>query len=173
MHVILAEVRSLDGKLTDTSGHPPNTWASKEDQKQFRELIRTSDAVIVGRNTYEVQKDAFSIVAHTLRIVMTKDADFYAKETVPGHLEFSSLSPRALLKKLEREGVKQILLASGPKLTKAFLSEKLVDELWLTIEPVNFTGGSVKTHPYANLKLLESKILNKAGTHLLIYEFLR
>lgn len=173
MRVILVEVRSLDGKLTDLEGRPPSAWASKEDQRMFNKLIRTSDAVIIGRNTYEVQKESFQSSISTPRIVLTKNVDFNKKDAVPGSLEFSSLSPRAILDRLRKSGAKQVLLASGPKLTKVFLREKLVDELRLTVEPVNFTGGSIKEHPYAGLKLLDSEILPGSGTQFLRYEFVK
>ncbi|MCR4305461.1 MAG: dihydrofolate reductase family protein, partial [Candidatus Daviesbacteria bacterium] len=88
-------------------------------------------------------------------------------------LEFSSKSPKQLVKELTGRGYKQILLASGPKLNTAFLKDKLVQELWLTLEP-NIFGvgiGLVDSEKLdIKLRLLSSKRLNPQGTLLLKYQ---
>ena len=173
MRVILAEVRSRDAKLNDRKGRSPSAWASKEDQATFRKLVRESDTVIIGRNTYEVQKKAFRAARGTPRIVMTRSLSRFKKETVPGFLEFTSLSPSALIAQLRARFMRQVLLASGPKLTKAFLKAGLVDELWLTVEPIVLGGRSQKMPPYQHMRLLRKKRLNKSGTMLLKYTFQR
>ena len=69
-----------------------------------------------------------------------------------------------------------MLLVGGSKIYSSFMKEGLVDELYLTIEPVVFGNGknlfsdeSFET----KLELVSSKKLNKKGTILLKYRVLR
>lgn len=171
MKVTLAFVVSLDGRVTGPKGEESRDWASPEDQKFFADLVQKTGTVIMGRNTYLLHKKYFTKSPHIRRIIMTRDATLAASRK-PG-IEFSSLSPTKLIKKLEKEGCREVLLAAGPLLSAAFLKSKLVTDFYLTVEPIIFGSGlpifdGVVGRP--KLTLVSSKKLNTGGTMLLKYK---
>lgn len=172
MKVILAIVTSLDGK--STKGYkPPKLWASKEDQTHFCSLIAKNNLIVMGKNTFIVSQDDIKLSKGKLRIVMARKSGEFNRLTTPNQLEFTSESPKQLVKRLTKLGYRQMLLVSGPKLNTAFLKDKLVKELWVTLEP-NIFGvgiGLVDQKPLdVKLKLLSSKKLNSRGALFLKYK---
>lgn len=171
MKVLLAFVASLDGRVTGPRGEQSRTWASPQDQQFFTGLVQKTGVVIVGRNTYLEHKKYFSQSPHIRRIVMTSDAKLTS--TKISRLEFSTETPSKLIRRLEREGVKKVLLAGGPRLSAAFMRAKLVSEFFLTIEPKIFGGGLPLFEGSVGkpkLTLVSTKRLNTAGTILLKYK---
>ncbi len=49
--------------------------------------------------------------------------------------------PKPVLEKLEKMGYKSAILGGGAFLNTQFLQKKLIDEIWLTIEPKIFGDG--------------------------------
>lgn len=170
MEIILTTVVSANGKITDTHDRAPHAWASKEDQEFFQKLARSCGVVIMGTATYTAQKKKLGLTPQILRIVMTRTPQKYTADSVPGQLEFTDLPPRELVRTL-RPRFKSLLLASGPRLTSIFLREKLVTQLWLTIEPRLFARGRTMGNALRDTKLLLRKAekLNRAGTFVLKY----
>lgn len=174
MHIILAIVTSLDGKSTK-GDQSPSEWASKEDQQKFFSLIRKYNLIVMGKNTYLIRKPYLKLTPGKLRVVMTRNPQQFRKDQVPAILEFSGDPPKKLVKRLGGLGFKQMLLVSGPKLNTAFLKDKLIDELMITLEPKIFGLGKglVDQVPLdVNLKLKSIKRLNPQGTLLLKYDVL-
>jgi len=173
MKVILVAVTSINGKLTH--GDDPNiyTWTSKEDSEIFFRLIEKHNLIVMGSKTYEAVRSIIKLKKDKLRIVLTRNPRKYKDDTVKGSLEFSSESPKDLVKRLETKGYKEMLLVGGTKVNTAFLKNGLVDELHLTIEPLIFGKGKnlvLDEEFYVSLELFEFKRLNKKGTLCLIYK---
>jgi riboflavin biosynthesis pyrimidine reductase len=109
-----------------------------------------------------------------LRIVLTRSPKDFAADTIPGRLEFSSAAPKQLLADLSARGLRRCALLGGSQIHSLFLTEHLVDELWLTIEPVLFGGGTPLLAQATDTRLRffsEQKLA--ADTLLLKYEVLR
>lgn len=146
MKIILAMVLSLDGKSTKAD-LSPNLWASVEDQGFFHDLKHKIGTIIVGRKTWEAagKPDGDGI----RRIVMSRETGF----SLP-------------------DDVAEALLVGGSELNAEFFKRKLINEIYLTIEPKIFGEGL----PLAQiaglevqLELLTVKQLNQQGTLLLHY----
>ena len=78
--------------------------------------------------------------------------------------------------RLESQAVETILVVGGPHVATLFLKEKLIDELWLTLEPKIFgTGGNFVTDEKfdISLVLLNSEIVNDQGTIINKYRLLK
>lgn len=172
MKVILAIVTSLDGK--STKGYkPPKLWASKEDQSYFKSLISENNLIVMGKNTFNVSKNDIKPSRNKLRVVMVRNVEEFNNLTIPHQLEFTNEPPRQLVTRLSDLGYQQMLLLSGPKLNASFLKDKLVNELWLTLEPQIFgTGIGLVDQEQLNikLKLISFKKINPQGTLLLKYQ---
>jgi dihydrofolate reductase len=126
----------------------------------------------MGRKTYEAVKRHMVFQKNQLRIVMTSHPELYATQTIPHKLEFTDESPQELVMRVSKNGYKTMLLVGGGTLNTAFFKSKLVNELFLTIEPILFGDGIsivTKDCPDIRLQLLSIKRLNPRGTLLLRY----
>jgi riboflavin biosynthesis pyrimidine reductase len=171
-HITLSFVSSIDGKITMGDNPKVEAWASKEDQIQFKKLVKNHSVIIIGSRTYEAIKKNLRHETGKLRIVMTSRPERYKKEEIPGRLEFTSKNPKQVINMLSKRGVKKVLLACGGVLAHAFLKAKLVNKFLLTLEPKLFGEGTpLLTPPLLNISLQLKTIerLNKKGTLLLTY----
>lgn len=169
MKITSAMVMSADGRTT-RGNEPPSGWASKEDQRLFHELRDKASLIVMGVGTYESVKTTIHLNPNKRRIVLTNTPDKYKADTVPGSLEFSTETPSELVKRLTREGHDDMLLVGGSITSAGFYNANLVDELYLTVEPLLFGSGRplvgqlTKT---VGLRLLSVRQLNQQGTLLL------
>lgn len=171
MKVTVVAVCSINGKLTN--GDDPNIykWTSKEDQNFFFSLISKSKLIVMGSGTYRAIRAKLKVQSEKLRVVLTSLPGKYSSEQVPRMLEFSSETPEELVSRLEKK-YNELLLVGGAKVYSSFMKAGLVDEIYLTIEPIVFENGKnlfADGDFDVDLKLVSSKKLNKNGTILLKY----
>jgi len=172
MKVILVMVATINGKTT--KGNIPGTTdlASIEDQEYFFQTLAENNLLIMGSKTYEAARLDMKLTADRLRVILTSNPDKYKKYFREGELEFSSLPLHNLLESLEKRGFNQAILLGGERTNTDFLREKLVDEIWLTLEPKIFGEGNEllsTTDVAIDLELLSIDRLNTRGTMLLKY----
>jgi dihydrofolate reductase len=180
MKVILIDVSSVNGKLTKGTDTNVYDWSSPEDLAHFQKVKSENNLLIMGSGTFEKVKDienaGLKPEADKLRIVLTSNPEKYKEFEVKGQLEFSEEKPEELIKRLEENGYKQILLVSGGKVATSFFEGKLIDEIWITIEPYIFgTGEPMVQEKDFNIKLqlLSYERLNNQGTLLLKYKVIK
>ena len=162
-----AAVISIDGKIGLHSQHFTD-WSSPEDKIAFRKLLNSSDVVIAGHATYRV---AQKFLDKRNCIVFTRSV----RTTVQHKKTILFCNPKnvridALVKKLRYHVV---TIIGGAQTFSYFLKNAMLDELYLTVEPIIFGRGislfdDVKI-PLANFALTKSKKLNKKGSVLLMY----
>lgn len=173
MKVILCMVMSLDGKTTKWNRPNIYEWTSKEDQKHFASIIQKHKLIVMGKKTYLAAKSNIQLAKGKLRIVMTKHPKKFKKISVPGQLEFVVDSPKEIVKICSKLGYKEMLLVGGETINTLFLKQKLINELWITVEPYIFGKGNGLFSEEMfdlNLKMKSHKKLNKKGTILLRYQ---
>lgn len=143
MQLILIAAISLDGRITPPGEAGPG-FASPEDNRWFRGVLQHFTCSVLGRATFaHLEHEGIPTVEPgRLRLVMTRDPDKYAQDTVPDELEFTSAAPRDILAELQRRGHQRCALLGGGKIYQLFLDAGLVDALWLTLEPVILGGGT-------------------------------
>jgi len=180
MKVILIDVSSLDGKLTKWKGNDIYEWSSREDFMHFQKVKSENNLIVMGSGTFDKVKDNESAglkpEKERLRIIMTSKPEQYSYYLVPGQMEFSDETPRALVTRLEKKGYKQMLLVSGGKVATSFFKEQLIDELWLSLEPKIFGSGEPLVQEGAfdiSLTLKSVEKLNTQGTLLLKYSVIK
>jgi dihydrofolate reductase len=180
MKIILIDVSSIDGKLTKWTGNNIYEWSSPEDFANFQKIKSENNLLVMGSGTFEkvknVDKAGLKAEKGRLRIVLTSKPDAYKQFSVPGQLEFWDKTPTALVKKLEQQGYKQMLLVSGGKVATSFFKNNLIDELWLTIEPKIFGVGEplVQEEKFdISLQLITSEKLNTQGALFLKYKIIQ
>ena len=171
MQVTMAYVMTANGRIT--KGNNPNVhdWSSDEDSRHFVNLLENADVIVVDRTTYELMQPQPE--AGKLRVVMTHHPEVYADQAVPGQLEFTSEPVANLIDRLARAGKQRLLMAGGRHVSAEFLAAGVVDDLYLTFEPLLFSQGNIMLSDESWLEVplqLESvKQLNKRGTLLAHY----
>ncbi len=173
MKIILAAATSIDGKLTRGDDPDVRQWTSDEDAAHFAQLKAAHNLLVMGLGTYEAMRSKLKLSANILRVVLTHHPQDFAGEAVARQLEFSSESPAKLVERLANQGYSEILLVGGGQVHAEFLAAGLVDEIYLTIEPLVFGTGTDFAHGAElniDLELVSSKQLNDRGTLLLHYK---
>nr|AIA13313.1 Dihydrofolate reductase [uncultured bacterium] len=153
---IIAAV-TADGLIGESSSQSSLEWTSAEDKKLFVTLTKEAGVMIMGSST-------FATIGRGLpgrkTFVYTSRPDEFAD--IEG-VEPTSLEPAALLARLEAEGFTSAAICGGKSIYTMFLASGLVDELYLTVEPV-ILGDGVRladSLPAVGLTLLESRNLNQ------------
>lgn len=171
MRLTLIAAQSLDGFITrhDTPG---SAFASEADRVWFRETLRGFDCCLMGGETYRTARELIrtSLMPERLRVVLTRSPDGFAEDAIPGKLEFASTPPAQLVGALGARGFRRCAILGGSQIHSLFLEANLVDEFWLTVEPLLFGGGTplLARRTSTRLKLLARENLS-SDTLLLKY----
>lgn len=159
---------SIDGRIAK-SGQSGTGWTSLEDWNFFQKSLTKMEVVVVGHNTYELAEDKLK---RRNSIVLTSKVN---KFKIEGKTVFFNPQKSSLKKFLESKNYKKVAIIGGPKVYDFFLENKMLDELFVTIEPYVFTNGipmfsgdKFQKHKFS---LQSVKKLNKKGTILLHYKY--
>jgi dihydrofolate reductase len=154
---------TVDGRISLSKTTLPD-WTSKEDWQFFQKQLKTVDAVIAGHNTYRaakvhLDKRTTYVFSHAFPIFKQK-----------GSVVF--LDPSTTLLEKMFGQYKTVAIVGGARVYQTMLDAKLLDELYVTIEPLLFGRGtemfSGGTTP-SKLKLISVRKLNAGGTLLVHY----
>lgn len=135
MRVIALAAMTADGKIAEREPAPLD-WTSREDTRMFVQVTQRAGVVILGRTTYDSLPGPLS---GRLVVVLTRHPEAHAPQ--PGEVEFTSAAPSEIVADLAGRGYTQAVLAGGAAVYHAFLAAGLVDELWLTVEPLLVGSG--------------------------------
>ena len=172
MKLKLIAVTSANGKLTRGNDPDIYKWTSKEDSNFFFGEVKKAKLIVMGSATFEAAEKLIKLGSGKLTIVLTSNPQKYSNRQKEQELEFSSESPKELVSRLENE-YDEMLLAGGAHVYSSFMKAGLVDEVYLTIEPIVFGSGKnlfAEEEFESNLKLVSSERLNERGTLLLKYK---
>lgn len=136
-------VMSLDGCLT-RHDRPGTSFASPADTIFFHEALQTFDSSIAGRRTFEAGRESIlkAREGSRLQMVLTRTPERFAQEAREEHLEFRNADLVAVSRELARRGRSRCALVGGTGLYTEACAQNLMDELWVTIEPVVFGEGA-------------------------------
>lgn len=137
MKLILYMAVTANGFVATEEG--ATDWVSQEDWERFRKISKETGVVIIGRTTYEamIEEKTFPL-PDCLNVVMTREAP---TNGAMKNVVFTDKSPEEVLEDLAKEGFDSALLAGGGELNGSFMADGLVDEVYLTLEPVVFGEG--------------------------------
>jgi dihydrofolate reductase len=160
MKTILYMASTLNGFIAKTDYD--SNWTSSEDLKKFSEISKKCGNVIFGHTTYEVLKKENNFpLKDRLNIVMTHNPNLIFEDK---NVIITNQSPRDILSLLENRGIQTAFIAGGGKTNLSFIKENLVDEIYLTIEPLILGRGIPLFAPSdfeINLQLLETAKLSQ------------
>ncbi len=170
MKLIIMAAVTLDGKIARNERHFVD-WSSREDKKLFFSETKRAGVMIMGNNTY---KTLPSPLPGRLHVVVTTDRT--GKTDLPGVVEYTDRPPHEIIAGLEARGYTEAVLIGGGQTNALFLKSGLVDEIWLTIEPLIFgTGIDLLAGADFDLRarLVHMERLNEAGAVHLRYSLRR
>lgn len=157
MRVILYMAISINGMIAKNDDD--TSWISIEEWNNYSQAVQNAGCLIVGRRTYEILtkqpefrefKDVKVVVVSNTNIQMLSRNHFLVD------------SPKAALETTKE--YECLIVAGGGILNAAFLEEKLVDEIYLDIEPIVIGEGTplFKDKKFScNLKFLGQKKLSE------------
>ena len=162
-------VVTLDGKIARNSSHLTD-WSSKEDKEFLHKKMDEADVIILGNNTYKLAKDKL-IERKRNCIVFTNSVEKTAKENEL--LLYVNPNNVDIVELMNEHSHKKICVLGGSKTYSYFLEKDLLDELFITIEPIVFGSGInlfEKEIPEKKFNLVSMEKLNGKGTVLLSYK---
>lgn len=162
MKLILYMVMSADGVVAKDAHTDIRAWSSAEDHAFFMQQAEACDAVVMGRRSYnsEVKCDRIYLLTHDSSVSIHS-----------ARVQILSGDVRDIYARIESDGNHRVALLGGPATNHAFLKENLVDEIFLTIEPVLLgTGLRLSAGELDSRWILANLIpLNQAGTVVMHY----
>ncbi len=162
-HFVAYVAASIDGRISLDEKTVPD-WTSKEDWKFFQKGLSKADAVIAGRNTYlaaqkRLDKRNTFVFTSTVTKLSKKGNVMFLN---PKHTNLSQLF----------QEYTTVVIVGGARVYQTMLEHNMLDELFVTIEPLVFGRGQTMFSngtKNSRLKLKNVRKLNKKGTLLLHY----
>jgi dihydrofolate reductase len=159
---------TIDGKIAKNKSHMSD-WTSKEDKVFMRALLDRSDVVIVGNNTY---KTAIKPLSRRNCLVLSRSE--HRKVGASENLNYVNPDKTDVKKYIRDRKYKTVAILGGAQTYTHCLEHNMLDELYLTVEPLAFGEGINLFAKGQNLeqrfKLLSIKKLNRQGSLLLRYK---
>jgi len=158
--VIFIVAISADGRIAESQEQLTLSWTSKDDTVFFVRKTRELGALVMGRKTFETIGKPLD---GRLTVVMTKSPEAYTRYQEDGVLEFTDMPPAAILENLSKRGYSAVAVVGGSLVYSCFLRDGLVDEIYLTIEPVMFGRGILFAEEFEkiSMRLLDVSRLGK------------
>jgi len=157
--LIVSSLVSLDGVHGD-----PQSWAEDYFDQQAAEeslaVLLDSDAMLMGRNTYEYFAPAWSSLSgpYLERINEMRKYVFSSTLTVADWNNTTIISgdPAAAAQELKKQGDRHLVIYGYGQLAQTLLEHGLVDELNFVINPVMVGSGTTLFRPgkRTNLRLV-------------------
>lgn len=168
MKLSIIMVMTVDGVIAKSADQNAFEWTSKEDKKHFVAKSKEVGTVMMGGTTFNASgrinyKDR-------LAIILTSNPDKYEYGE---NVITKGGDPKDIYKELEEMDLEKVALIGGAKTNAAFLEAGLVDDIYLTVEPLMFGEGlHIADRIDLNLDLTLDSVerLNKKGTLLLHYQ---
>lgn len=165
--VTLMMVMSANGVVAQSSVENSFEWNSAEDKAQFIERVQSIGTVLMGSNTYRsIGGKPYEGVSF---YVMSRHPEKFAPHP---KVQFRQGTVESVLLELKRAGIQQVGLLGGPQINGQALRRGLVDDIYLTLEPLLMPNGlqiTDKLDSRIDLRLASSEALNDLKTLLLHY----
>jgi len=157
---------TIDGFIARYPKHR-GRWTSREDYRHLQEMENKADVLLLGRTTYEVAKKALS---RRNCIVLTGRVKGIKK--INDRLVYINPKKASVEKFVKKNKYRKVCVLGGRGAYNYCLRKNLLDELWITLEPLLFGSGIGMFSEgivERRMKLVSVKKLNKKGSLLLHY----
>ncbi len=150
MKILIYMAVSVDGFISNKRGIPD--WLSTEYGKGFFEICQKTNAVIMGRKTFDILGvDNLPLESDGTTIVLTSDP---GRMSVNPTVFFTDKTPAEITAFLDEKNYTEAVIVGGAAAATGFIEAGLVDEIQLVTEPVIFGSGlPLINNPGIELKL--------------------
>lgn len=156
---------SLDGYIADKNGEID--WLNmvpltEEAQAAFTDFMDTIDALVMGRNTFEMVKSFGGEWPYNKKVFVVSNSMNSIPYGYEDKAELIKGSPTEIVSKLNQKGYKDLYIDGG-KTIQNFLKEDLIDEMIIATIPILLGGGKPLFGALANpqkFKLINTKVLS-------------
>ncbi|HMI01791.1 MAG TPA: dihydrofolate reductase family protein [Pedobacter sp.] len=159
MKTIIYLAASANGLISNSKNVPD--WLSDEFSQGFMDISQRTQAVIMGKTTYNfLAPDYLPLKEGGSLVVLTHDTK--ATPAQPNVL-FTDASPEEIITQLAAKGHTEAVIIGGTQTVSEFFKAGLVNEIILIVEPVLFGSGLLLFKDVESdyqLSLLEVKKLN-------------
>jgi dihydrofolate reductase len=167
MKIIAIAAVTIDGKIARNANHPSD-WTSPEDKAAFRKSLVEIDAIIIGHTTYRLHE---SRLVNRRCIVFTRSVVDQERKN-ENLLFYNPQGPTSIRQVIQP--YYSVAVLGGTQVYSYFLEHELIDEIYLTIEPIIFGEGlnlfQTKISLDTKYQLTSIERLNSQGTMLLRYK---
>lgn len=155
---------SLDGYIADKNDGID--WLdmvpmTDEVQSSFTHFMETIDALLMGRNTFEMVKSFGGEWPYTKRVFVASNSMNSIPKGYDDKAELVKGSPTEIVLQLNQKGYKNLYIDGG-KTIQNFLKEDLIDDMIISSIPILLGGGKPLFGELSNpqkFKLVESKVI--------------
>ena len=188
MKTFIIVATTLDGFIGKSAGDVSTRWTSKEDAAWFSKRTKEADLCVMGRTTYETfnrpLKDRATLVLTSNPGKFSQDQRRFGTEVTvvdqttdiqallskqKTQVWATSLKIDLLHQLLTQAGAQELAVCGGASVYTQWLKAGLVDEMYLTLEPV-FFGQGVKLFTEdvdVGIEVVSERVLNKRGTRVI------
>lgn len=136
MKIIVYLAASANGLISNNRNVPD--WLSPEYGDGFMAISQRTQAVIMGKKTYNHLSPDYLPLKEGSLVVLTHDTK--ATPSQPNVI-FTSDNPEKIVAQLAAKGHREAVIIGGMQTVDAFFKAGLVNELVLVVEPVLFGKG--------------------------------
>jgi dihydrofolate reductase len=137
MKVIIYLAASANGLISNNRNVPD--WLSPEYGQGFMDISQRTQAVIMGKTTYNIlSPDYLPLKEGGSLVVLTHDTTATPSQS---NVVFTSDSPEEIVAQLTSKGHTEAVIIGGTQTVSAFVKAGLVNEIILVVEPVLFGKG--------------------------------
>jgi dihydrofolate reductase len=159
MKTIIYLAASANGLISNNRNEPD--WLSQEYGEGFMAISQRTQAVIMGKTTYNVLAPDYLPIKEGSLVVLTHNTK---AEPAQSNVLFTDDSPEKIIEQLAANGHTEAVIIGGTQTVSAFVKAGLVNEIILVVEPVLFGNGlpllkDIEEAEY-KLSLLEVNKLN-------------
>lgn len=137
MKVSIYMALSANGLTSNSRNNP--YWLSMEFGSGFMEISQKTQAVIMGKVTYNIlAPDHLPLQDTGTTVVLTHDL---TAQPANNTVIFTDKAPGEILQLLEDKGHQEAVIVGGTATVSEFMRAGLVDEVYFIVEPVLFGSG--------------------------------
>ncbi|MBQ6436782.1 dihydrofolate reductase [bacterium] len=147
MQKILVVASSLDGYIAQRRDQVSTAWTSEADRHWFGQISKEIGILIMGLTTYQTIGRPLpgrrTIVLCERGAIEAPEVTDFSLTSEAALYQSAGMEVTAMLQLLEERGVQRVAICGGASVYQSFLQAGLVDEIYLTLEPV-FLGGGIQ-----------------------------
>lgn len=126
---------SADGFIARKDGSVD--WTSKDTWKSYFDFCKKTGNLIIGKKSYDIMP-VEEFRDNCFYVVVSHKSDAKKKTS---NIVFTDKSPKEIVEFLKNKGFDEVGIGGGAIINSLFMSENLIDEIYLDVEPVILGEG--------------------------------